>query len=98
MRSGKGLLTFTDGGVFEGQWLGDKKHGIGVYSYSCGDVYTGQFVSDVCHGTCEVRYANGDVYTGECANGLKNGRGVLTRSDGVVVHDGVWESGVAVSH
>lgn len=38
-------VTLPDGGVYTGQWLGEKRQGKGVLRYSDGAVYEGRFTS-----------------------------------------------------
>ena len=40
---GEGLFTWADGRRYEGQYLGDKKHGYGVFTWPDGRKYEGQW-------------------------------------------------------
>ena len=40
--------------MYDGDWLGDKKHGVGVYKYSSGAVYEGEYQNDLKHGMCSI--------------------------------------------
>jgi hypothetical protein len=50
-RWGQGHCRFTDGSVYEGEWVRDKRHGSGRMTLSDGTVYEGQWQDDKQHGT-----------------------------------------------
>ena len=45
------------------------------------------------NGKGAARYAGGDSYVGGFLNGLRDGRGVLTRADGTL-ESGIWRADV----
>lgn len=52
-------VHYTNGDVYEGQWLDNKKHGQGIYTYSSGDMYSGKFRNGVKHGLGFYSFAKG---------------------------------------
>ena len=81
LRSGKGKLTYSDGSVFEGEFLYGRKNGYGVYSGE-NTSYEGYFKDDLKEGHGKHLFVNGDSYEGEYKNDMRNGRGIYTWADG----------------
>lgn len=52
-RWGQGHCRFTDGSVYEGEWVCDMRHGSGRMTLSDGTVYEGQWQDDKQHGSGE---------------------------------------------
>jgi hypothetical protein len=44
------------------------------------------------HGKCKSVFANGDIYIGEMSNAKRHGKGIYTRADNTIYHDGEWEN------
>lgn len=63
IKSGKGILYYMNGDVFEGTFLSDFPH-MGVLRYVNGDVFEGTFFSDFPYWG-ELRYVNGDIFEGK---------------------------------
>ena len=40
-RNGKGIMIYSNGRVFEGEWMNDKRNGNGYERYSNGNRYEG---------------------------------------------------------
>ena len=74
----------ADGSVYDGKFLGSKRHGIGVSTWANGDTYTGEWVHDKRHGKGVMKWADGSAYNGEWVHGKRHGIGVLTRANGSV--------------
>ena len=49
-RDGTGVMTYADGGSYDGQWKKGRRHGQGVYVYGNADYYSGQWAGGVKHG------------------------------------------------
>jgi hypothetical protein len=62
---GKGIYRFTNGNVYEGDFLNDKMHGKGIYRIKDGAVYDGDWLTGMKHGKGKYIFANGDVYEGD---------------------------------
>ena len=50
------LLTYSDGGYYEGEWVGGVRQGVGVIMYQNNNIYEGEWVDDLRHG--RGRYIN----------------------------------------
>ncbi|KAL7449741.1 hypothetical protein ACHAWC_001772 [Mediolabrus comicus] len=87
LRNGHGKYAWTDGSVYEGDWLADKMHGKGKFTWANGDVYDGEFQDNSRNGKGKYTYAHGDVYDGEFLDDLRSGKGKYTWADGRV-YDG----------
>jgi hypothetical protein len=67
---------YEDGRKYEGQWLGDQRHGRGREESRFGDfTYDGDFKNDMYDGTGIMAWANGSRYVGQFASNLKHGTG-----------------------
>ena len=51
-------------GVYDGAWVGGKRHGRGSIVYSSGDDFEGEWVSDARHGAGRMRLAGGGTVSG----------------------------------
>lgn len=49
-REGRGLMIFSDGSLYEGDWQKDKQDGFGRHIHLDGDVYEGQWKDNMAHG------------------------------------------------
>jgi radial spoke head protein 1 len=63
-RHGKGKNTFSNGDVYEGEYVDGKRHGNGTYTWKAGHFYRGGFVSNVRHGEGYFVYPDGSKYNG----------------------------------
>jgi len=50
-RWGEGHCRYTDGSVYEGEWLRDLRHGMGCLTLRDETTYQGQWQDDKLHGT-----------------------------------------------
>jgi len=46
MLGGKGTQSLPDGSIYEGDWVGDSRHGKGKLTLFNGDIYEGNWVDD----------------------------------------------------
>jgi len=66
MKHGQGVMTYTNGEKFDGEWEGDKKCGFGKYLYEDGSIFEGLWVNDQRKdGEGVMKYINRDVYRGQ---------------------------------
>lgn len=79
---GKGMYTYTNGSVYEGQWVDGRKQGQGRQTQPDGSVYVGEWRDNLQNGKGRMRWASGDVYEGEWSDGHMHGRGVYTSANG----------------
>ena len=96
----KGIMMYSNGARYEGQWRNDKKNGKGIFTsshyYNCKKVvgmkYEGEFKDDKFDGYGVTTYTNGDKYEGEWKNNKQYGKGIVTYCDGSK-YDGEWVNG-----
>jgi hypothetical protein len=63
--NGKGKLTFSNGDIYEGEFVRGEREGIGTYYYTeKGDVYKGSWKSGYKDGSGTYGYKNGKVIKG----------------------------------
>jgi len=63
VRVGRGLMKYTDGSSYDGDWKDDKRHGSGKLQSTVG-VYEGDWKADCREGKGVMKFTNGDVYDG----------------------------------
>ena len=69
---------YTDGGIYEGEWLDGKMHGRGLYTFPNGNKYDGEWQDDVKEGYGVLQYINGERYEGYWKDDKAHGKGTLT--------------------
>ena len=47
---GKGVITYADGSIYEGEFKDNLKNGYGSYAYQNGEKYNGEFLNEMRHG------------------------------------------------
>ena len=72
---GQGRANYSDGSVYEGEWVNGKKEGHGKICFSSGGVYEGEWKNDKQDGFGSFQYANGRVYEGTFQGGDRHGFG-----------------------
>ena len=75
---GKGVLTDTDGGKYEGFFYENKKTGRGRYTYMNGEIYEGEWKDDEKEGYGTLYKLDGATYSGEWRKGVRHGFGEET--------------------
>ncbi len=88
-----GVMTYSNGDVYGGDFSNGVKNDIGSMFYSNGDVYEGEWKNDFKNGEGEMKYANGDIYNGEWSDDYKNGQGSLKYANGDE-YNGEWDADV----
>ena len=61
---GQGVMQYSNGNSYEGQWQQGRRHGRGMMKYKNGDSYAGQWQQDERHGKGSMTYHNGSIYDG----------------------------------
>jgi hypothetical protein len=89
---GKGVLKYSNGNSYEGDFLDGKREGKGVYKWKNGDVYEGDFKDDLLNGKGVMKWKDGDVYEGDFKDDLPNGKGVYKWKNGDV-YEGDFKDG-----
>lgn len=80
----KGRVLLADGAVYEGSWLGSKRHGEGSLTWPDGSRFVGQFQHDEMHGLGTHASACGSQCTGQWVQGLQHGHAMERWADGSV--------------
>ncbi len=88
----RGILTFADGRIYEGEIKDEKANGHGVMTYPDGNRYYGDFVYDLRQGKGTLLYAGGNKYEGEFDNDKITGKGKLVWTNGDE-YIGEWQDG-----
>lgn len=92
-REGWGKMAWTDGTLYEGEWLADEQTGWGTLTFGNGRMYEGQMQANAFHGQgtfhagtsgwldapqCEDGYEANSVYRGGFHRDKRHGKGILT--------------------
>ena len=62
--SGKGKIIYTDGYIYEGDFVNGKAEGQGVLTSTSGKVYVGQFANEKYHGKGKLTFPDGGKLRG----------------------------------
>lgn len=79
---GRGVLTYADGMVYEGEFFEHHLQGIGVLKRADGAVEEGRFANDFLNGAGKKTWANGTRYEGQFRAGHAQGQGIMRSADG----------------
>uniref|UniRef100_K3X194 Uncharacterized protein n=1 Tax=Globisporangium ultimum (strain ATCC 200006 / CBS 805.95 / DAOM BR144) TaxID=431595 RepID=K3X194_GLOUD len=88
-----GRLKYSNGDIYDGEWLNGKRHGKGMLKFAEGGSYIGEFGENVYHGfglltipksqhALTKKWIPGERYEGEFAQGRKHGKGTAKTRDG----------------
>ena len=72
------------GGVYQGEFFKNRKHGKGVLEFGNGSVFAGSFFEGKLSEAGVFKWPNGEKYEGAFCKGKKHGKGVYTYGDGRV--------------
>jgi tetratricopeptide (TPR) repeat protein/uncharacterized alpha/beta hydrolase family protein len=81
-RSGKGVMLFSDGMKYNGQFRRSCRHGYGVGSYSDRSIYYGSWHRNVRHGHGTMIFTDGTKFIGSWKANKRHGRGTMIFTDG----------------
>ena len=81
-REGLGVLVYTNGRTYEGEWLKNRRHGRGYEFFSNGNSYHGTHEDGKANGKGVYQWKHGEVYDGEWMKGIKHGYGVWKGQNG----------------
>ncbi len=81
VKDGNGIIIFTNGDKYEGEFQNDLLHGFGEYSYKSGHFFTGYFKKGRKNGNGTYININGSQYIGEFKYDLMHGKGKLIFSE-----------------
>lgn len=93
LKQGRGRMVWTDGNMYEGQWMKDKPHGEGTFTFANGIVYQGHWENNVAKGHGIITMPNGCTIEGEWVE-MGDGTGVAVWSDGTR-YEGPFKGGAA---
>lgn len=79
---GKGILYFSDGNKYIGDWVDHYREGKGKMIFTSGDVYQGDFRHSRINGKGIMEFVNGDRYEGNWTDDRQHGFGKYFYSDG----------------
>jgi hypothetical protein len=72
-RHGAGVMTWTNGDRYEGEFFNGVRHGHGSLFFADGSEYVGEWECNYMHGSGTRRFVNGDVYVGTYKDGKRCG-------------------------
>lgn len=90
---GNGKYTWSNGTIYEGDWVDGKRTGKGRIIWPCGKEYKGEFSKNDCGDNGPLKGENRNIYIGNWKNSKKDGRGTVKYADGAVL-EGCWSNGV----
>lgn len=79
---GEGILYFSDGNKYIGNWVNQYREGKGKMIFTSGDVYRGEFKHGRINGKGIMDFVSGDKYEGNWSNDLQHGNGNYFYSNG----------------
>ena len=91
--NGQGMVTYASGSKYIGEWRDSIINGYGVMTFASGVKYDGNWKNGKMDGKGTMTFLNGIKFIGEYKENKQHGQGVLSRADGSIVQQGVWESG-----
>jgi hypothetical protein len=88
-RHGEGVLTWSSGDAYVGQFFHGQRHGQGTLTFADGGEYVGEWSDNQMEGLGTCRYQNGNVYTGQYQRGRRHGQGQCYFANGDY-YEGEW--------
>jgi hypothetical protein len=82
LRHGYGVMKYSNGNLFMGEWKDDCFDGFGEYIWSDGRKFKGSFKNDKMDGKGEVVWPDGRRFEGEYRMDLAHGHGLVVLADG----------------
>jgi len=83
LRNGQGIMNYTDGSKFKGNFIDGLKDGQGVMIYPDGTQFEGEYKNEELNGQGVETHPDGFVYEGEFEDGIRHGRGVMVFYEGM---------------
>lgn len=78
---GEGIFTWTNGNMYNGQWIEGKKNGFGMFKDKYG-LYAGNWKDDMRNGDGKIFLNNGKTFEGKFLNNKKEGEGTWYYTNG----------------
>ncbi|MEO1513617.1 MAG: caspase family protein [Bacteroidota bacterium] len=79
---GEGILYFSNGNKYVGQWVNQYREGQGRLVFASGEVYEGAFRRSKFSGRGTMVFKDGEKYTGQWEDDIQHGQGTYYYSDG----------------
>ena len=89
---GYGVMLFTNGDRYDGEFKNGDRNGCGTFTFANGRQYMGQFSNDQFNGVGVWQLETGDRYVGQFRNSKCHGWGTFLAIDGSS-KSGTWEDG-----
>ena len=86
---GKGVYTYSGGGVYEGTWDHGERIGSGKHTWIDGTVYDGEWENNLPQGNGVKTYSDGSQYIGEFQQGERSKIGTMKWNNGDI-YKGQW--------
>lgn len=103
-RSGRGFCVYSEGKIYDGEWLDGRHHGKGFCRYENKDEYNGDWIRGEWHGQGVLRFwarntRSLDVswYTGDWIEDTQTGKGTRYYSNGDS-YEGSWYDGDKIGY
>jgi hypothetical protein len=87
---GRGIMKYSNGSMFSGQWENGRMHGNGTVRWEDGSMYSGQWVNGKRTGYGTYTWPNGESYVGEWKENQICGTGIYHYENGTI-SKGTWE-------
>ena len=87
---GKGVMVYSDGSTYNGEWKNGKRHGRGTLHYADGRKYEGEFADDQLHGKGIITLPDGRLIESRWDNGEQ----ISARFANGDIFTGTWEDGM----
>lgn len=79
---GTGTYKYTNGNVYQGEWVDGRKNGQGTQTWANGEKYVGGWSNNREHGEGSKAWPDGSSYTGEWLQGKRSGKGTFKWANG----------------
>lgn len=97
VEEGMGIMSWEDGGRYEGEFEDGTRSGRGVYIFpGMKRIYKGGFQNNKFHGNGILAESSGRYYEGEWSKGVKHGRGTEVDDVRNMKLEGEWFDGLRV--
>jgi len=93
VKNGWGVMTWTDGNIYQGEWKDDKREGNGILIWANGSKYDGEWRSSKIEGKGIHTLPNGDTLTGDWKNGKAHGHCHMFLKSIGFEYEGEWSNG-----
>ena len=88
-KNGPGIYRWSDGSIYEGDYLDDLRHGKGRFLWANGESYEGDYLNDERTGSGVYHWPDGSFYKGVFLAGKRHGKGTYQSANGNI-YTGEW--------